>query len=79
MNILSAIYAGKTGFLKAGESMAQKAGRMAQVSHSEEAQEHLAEDLVGMKLDSIQAKASGKVVKIADNLLNELVQDVIKR
>lgn len=74
MNILSAIYSGTNGLMKAKENMDLRAGRISQLSHSVEAQEHLAEDLVGLEIDKAQAKASANVVRVSDQILSELTQ-----
>lgn len=79
MNILSAIFAGQTGFLKASSDMAQKASRISELSSSPEAQESAAADLVGMKLDATAARANLASTRIADGLLNELVQIHLKK
>lgn len=79
MNILSAIYAGQTGFLKAGQQLAQKASRLSNLSSSQESQERAAEDLAGMALDKAQAKASLSVTRVADQVLQEFVQNKVRR
>lgn len=79
VNILSAIFNGQTGFLKAGQSLAARASRISEMSSNPESQERAAEDLVGLKLDAFQAKANMNVIKVADNLLQEFVQDSLKK
>ena len=79
MNILSAIYSGKTGFLKAADAMSQKADRISKFSASEESQENLPQDLVGMKVDKITAEANLRSLKISDDLLSELIQIRMKK
>lgn len=71
MNILSAIYSGQTGFLKATDSMADRAKRLSELSENSEV-EQTAQDVMGLKLDSITAKANLQTVKVADNVLSEL-------
>jgi hypothetical protein len=46
---------------------------------SEESRENLAQDIVGMKVDKIVAQANLHSVKIADNLLSELVHVRLKK
>ncbi len=86
MNILSAIYAGQTGFLKVTESIAKRANRIAQSSFtpSEEGaagagDAQVAEDIVGMQLDKTLAKANASTIKVADSLMSEFVKDTLKK
>ncbi|MBN8554420.1 MAG: hypothetical protein J0L93_03155 [Deltaproteobacteria bacterium] len=79
MNILSAIFSGQTGFLKAADAMAQKAARISEFSSSAESQENIAQDLAGIKLDKITAEANLRSVKISEDLLSELIQVRIKK
>jgi len=74
MNILSAIYSGQTGFLKATASASEKAARIAESDLSKPGSDtDLVSNLVGSKIDSVQAKASSRVISIADNVLKEFV------
>lgn len=72
MNILGALYAGTQGILKAKESMDLRAGRIAQIGSSAEAQEALAEDLVGMELDEAQVKASSRVIQVSSEIFHQI-------
>lgn len=75
MNILTAIYAGQTGFLKSKSRMDQAANRIAQMSlDPQQAQETLASDIVDLKLSSTAAKANLKTISVSDKLSQELVQ-----
>jgi len=79
VNILSAIYAGQTGFLSAGNSLATRAQRIADFSSGSGADDQLAEDMVGMKVDKIAAEANLRTIKVSDGLLQELVQNALKK
>jgi|GEM_PF-5788250 len=74
MNILSAIYAGRTGFLKSTVDMAKKADEIAKVSSDPAAQNNFTQDVIGMKVDQIAAKANLKSFSMSSDLLRELVQ-----
>lgn len=76
MNILSAIYAGQTGFLKATQSLAERAQRIAVAAP---ASETLAEDLVGMGIDRSVAEANLKTTKISSELMTEFIQQTLKK
>jgi hypothetical protein len=76
MNILSAIFAGQTGFLRATQSMAERASRVASPGASDD---QMAADLVGMKVDKAFAEANTRTVKVADNLLSEFVRNSLKK
>lgn len=79
MNILSAIFKGQTGFLKATESMAARASRIAHSSADGYADEKLIEDLVGMQVDKTFAKANTRTIKVADSLLTEFIRESMKK
>lgn len=59
--------------------MADKAQRISEFSSNAEVQESAANDLVGMKLDAITAKANLGVVKVSSEILQEFVQDTLKK
>ena len=73
MGVLSAIFNGSQGFLKAAESAAARSSRIAEFAHEPEAQEKIAEDLVGLQMDVAAAKANLKVARVSDELMRELV------
>ena len=79
MNILSAIYSGQTGFLRASQAMNAKAERISQFNAEpgSSADEDLAKDIVGMKIDEAAAKANLNTVKVADGILNEFVKKAV--
>ncbi|MDB5038192.1 MAG: hypothetical protein JWQ35_1720 [Bacteriovoracaceae bacterium] len=73
MNILSAIFSGQTGFLKATESIADRASRIADPT-----KEVSAEDIVGIETDKSYAKANANVITISSNLMSEFIKDQTK-
>ncbi len=79
MNILSAIYSGTQGLLKAKENSDIRAGRIVQMAHSPEAQENLGSDLVGLELDKAASKASARVVRVSDEIMAELTKIAISK
>lgn len=80
MLMISGIFRTAIGSIsQAFQSLSSKASRISQLSHSEEAQHNLPEDLVGMEIDKAQVKANMRVVRIADEVLQELVQDRLKK
>lgn len=74
VNIMSAIFSGRTGFIKATQQQAARAHSIANASHDEKEHSKLAENLVGLKLDQNQAKANLKTFRIGDELLRELMR-----
>jgi hypothetical protein len=76
VNILSAIYAGQAGFLRATESLARRAGNIAQSAPESET---LPEDLVGMQVDKAVAEANLSTVKVASSLMSEFIKDTLKK
>lgn len=77
MNILSAIFAGQTGFLRATQSMASRAQEIAQNNDGDDSK--LAENLIGLKVDKAFANANTKTITVAGSLLNEFVRDATKK
>ncbi len=69
MNILSALFAGQNGFLRASESFAARAKRIA------ESGEPQAEDLVGLKSDRAFADANTQTIKAGDELLSGFIRE----
>jgi len=72
VNILSAIYSGQTGFLKSTKSIAMRADRLAKISFDPISREKASEDLLGLKLDEIQARSSLSTIRVSDQLLRRL-------
>lgn len=60
--------------MKAKERMDVRAERISRVGHDEEAQQHLAEDLVGMEIDKAEARANSRVVEVSSEIFHELTQ-----
>ena len=72
MNILSAIFAGQSGFLRSAESFAERAKRIA------ESGEPAAEDLVGLKVDKAFADANTRTIRVGEELLSGFIRDTVK-
>lgn len=79
MNILSAIYSGTRGLLQAKENTDIRAGRIAQMAHSQDSQQSVGADLVGLEIDKASSKASARVVKVSDEIMKELTQIAIRK
>lgn len=79
MSLLSAIFSGRSGFVQSTSLIAQRADRIANAFHEPEGEQQasddqLTKDLVGIKTDSLQAKASLRVFSLSDSLLRELTK-----
>ncbi len=74
MGILSALYSGSLGFTRAKERMDVRAERISRVGQDADAQEHLAEDLVGMEIDKSEARANSRVVEVSSEIFHELTK-----
>lgn len=79
MNILSAIFAGQTGFLKASESFAKRAASISNGFTEVNADEKIVENLVGMELDKTSAKANLRTISVSGEILGELVKNTTRR
>jgi hypothetical protein len=76
MNILSAIFAGQSGFLKSTQSMAKRAEEIASNGPEDP---KLAENLVGLQIDKAFATANTRTISISGRLLNEFVRESTKK
>jgi len=74
VNLLSAIFSGRIGFSRALQSQASHADRIARAGYDEEAQNKLPEDLVGLKLDTLAAKANLNTIRVSDDIVRELMK-----
>ncbi len=72
MNILSAIFAGQSGLLRASGSMAERARRIA------ESGEPPIEDLVGLRVDKAFADASTRTITVGQELLSGFIRDTVE-
>ena len=73
MNILSALFTGQNGFLRASESFAARAKRIA------ESTEPPAEDLIGLRMDRAFADANTQTIRVGDELLSSFIRDTIEQ
>lgn len=74
MNVLSALFSGRSGYLASTKSLAARAEKVSKEPVSEET----AENIVGMKTDRAFAAANARTIKISDNLLSSLIKDNTK-
>jgi len=74
VNLLSAIFSGRIGFSRVLQSQASHADRIARAGYDEEAQNKLPEDLVGLKLDTLAAKANLNTIRVSDDIVRELMK-----
>lgn len=73
MNIMSAIYSGQSGLLKAKESMDIRASRISQSAFDEDAAEKLPEDIIGMTIDKTAAQANMQTIRVSDQIFQGLL------